>query len=379
MNFFSKKHLDSQDNIFDNLPVALLIMDNRGRVVKSNIESKTLLLKICKNLGKTSILDALDQEDKSTFLNHIKKVLEGTKEYTSLILKNCEDSTYSRYDFASTLVVEENKKFVSSSISPHKEDDLKYEIFFNNSPLIYQSLDSEGKFIDINDTFVNTFGYSKNEVIGNWFGNFLSKDSLKKFIVTFPAFKKSKIIENVKFEMIKKNGDILIVSINGKVVCDESGSFKHTHCLLQDVTEQTKILEDLVISKQYYANIFESVDEGIIYANKKGYVQKVNSSFLKMTSLERDKVINRHSVSLARDHLSKIKLKNIMRIISSNLNGHNTQPFELEYLDRVFLISTKTSLTDFGVIAVFRDITEQKKKDQNSETAAEISANLAEN
>ena len=62
-----------------------------------------------------------------------------------------------------------------------KKSEEKYELLFNQAPLGYQSLDENGCFIDVNEQWVNTLGYSKSEVIGKWFGDFLCPEIVEDF------------------------------------------------------------------------------------------------------------------------------------------------------------------------------------------------------
>ena len=45
-----------------------------------------------------------------------------------------------------------------------------YKSLFELIPLAYQSLDADGRFIDVNQSWLKTLGYTREEVIGKWFG-----------------------------------------------------------------------------------------------------------------------------------------------------------------------------------------------------------------
>lgn len=55
-----------------------------------------------------------------------------------------------------------------------KESEEKFKMLFNQAPLGYQSLDEEGCFLVVNQAWLDTLGYSYDEVIGKWFGDFLA-------------------------------------------------------------------------------------------------------------------------------------------------------------------------------------------------------------
>ena len=50
----------------------------------------------------------------------------------------------------------------------------RFQLLFNKAPLGYQSLDFDGNFIEVNQQWLDTLGYEREEVIGKWFGDFLT-------------------------------------------------------------------------------------------------------------------------------------------------------------------------------------------------------------
>ena len=120
-----------------------------------------------------------------------------------------------------------------------------------NLPLPYQSLDKDGKIIDVNQAWLDTLKYSKKDIIGKWFGEFLSPEFRKNFDKLFSDFKKKGIACSVDLEMIKKDGSLMPASFDGKIFYDEQGNFKETLCVFKDITEQKKVEKELAINRYY--------------------------------------------------------------------------------------------------------------------------------
>jgi len=72
----------------------------------------------------------------------------------------------------------------------------RFRDLFENAPLGYQSLDEQGNFIEINDTWRRILGYSKEEVIGRNFSEFIHPDFQEVFRENFPKFKTLSGIRN---------------------------------------------------------------------------------------------------------------------------------------------------------------------------------------
>ncbi len=143
-----------------------------------------------------------------------------------------------------------------------RESEERFQLLFNNAPLGYQSLDIDGNFIEVNQQWLDTLGYSRKEVIGNWFGNFLAPAYRDAFRKRFPIFKAQGHIHS-EFEMLHKNGRKMFISFDGKIGHDLNGAFKQTHCILQDISERKIADESLILSEAKYKALFENISDAI--------------------------------------------------------------------------------------------------------------------
>lgn len=121
-----------------------------------------------------------------------------------------------------------------------------YHNLFEKLPLPYQSLDIEGNLIAVNQTWLDFLGYEEDEVIGRFFGDFMTESSLQLLGVTFEKFKREGYVSSPIFETKRKGSDEpLIVTINGRVERDAAERFIRTHCVLTDVTQRIKAEREL--------------------------------------------------------------------------------------------------------------------------------------
>lgn len=119
-----------------------------------------------------------------------------------------------------------------------RESEERFRALYEEAPLGYQSLDSQGIIVEVNKPWLSLLGYKKEEVLGKWFGEFLAPDQQEKFRLGFPAIKQQGEVVGVEFTMLKKSGTPLQISIDGKVGHGIDGSVKQTHCMLHDVGAQ---------------------------------------------------------------------------------------------------------------------------------------------
>lgn len=127
----------------------------------------------------------------------------------------------------------------------------KYRLLYENAPIAFQSLNENGEFIDINPTWLSSLGYSREEIIGKKFRDFLHPEWQLNFDTNFPAFKKRGYVSDVEFKIRHKNGNYIHISFEGCIGTHPDGSFKQTYCVFKNITEQ-KLIEDTLRKNQYY-------------------------------------------------------------------------------------------------------------------------------
>lgn len=128
------------------------------------------------------------------------------------------------------------------------ESEERFRLLYDRS-LAYQSLDADGRLLDVNQTWLDELGYRRDEVIGRWFGDFLPPAYVEAFRQRFPEFKKAGEVHN-EFEMKRKDGSIILTAFDGRISYDADGNFARTHCIFHNITERKQTKERLRQSEQ---------------------------------------------------------------------------------------------------------------------------------
>ena len=162
-----------------------------------------------------------------------------------------------------------------------KQSEERFQLLFNKAPLGYQSLDFDGNFIDVNQQWLDMLGYSREEVIGKWFGDFLSIDYQGIFRNNFMMFKEQGEV-HCEIEMLCKNGNSLCILVDGKIGYDLDGGFKQTHCILKDITKQKAAEMALQNSEKKYRDILENMSDVIWNTDLNFKTNYVSPSVVKM-------------------------------------------------------------------------------------------------
>ena len=165
-----------------------------------------------------------------------------------------------------------------------KQSEERFRILFNHAPLGYQSLDFDGNIIEVNQQWLDTLGYSREEVIEKWFGSFLSPENREAFRHRFPVFKEQGYI-HCEFEVLHKSGIPVFLSFEGKIGYGADGEFKQTHCILQDITKQRAAEEELRVSEEKHRRLYETMAQGVVYQAADGTILSANPAAERMLGL----------------------------------------------------------------------------------------------
>ncbi len=150
---------------------------------------------------------------------------------------------------------------------------------FDQAPIGYQSLDNEGRFLDVNQTWLAMTGYSREEIIGHWLGDFLTAESRELFPARFAKFMELGEAHGVEFKLQRKDGSLLLASFDGLITHDMDGRFKQTHCVMRDITQTRQAEEQLRLQSA----MLQAAANGIVIADRKGQMLWVNEAFTKLT------------------------------------------------------------------------------------------------
>lgn len=149
----------------------------------------------------------------------------------------------------------------------------RHQAAYDNAPVAFHSLDRDGIFMDINSKWIEILGYSRKEVIGKWFGDFLHPEYLTVLRANFPVLQKKGSVSNVKYKIKKKSGEYISIVLEGKAIYDEQGLFKKTFCSFKDITAEELSNTKLRMFNQVLEHsliAFSILDHNVkfIYANQ---------------------------------------------------------------------------------------------------------------
>jgi PAS domain S-box-containing protein len=281
--------LDQFTDLYDFAPVGYFTLDREGKVLRANLTGANLLgVERSKLAGKRFGLYVADG-DRADFNGFLQKVFASQsnqacevalrKKEQCLPGKNQDqivaDGTHPCMVSIEGVCTEDGQtcRVVATDITKRKQREVQlceseehYRLLYQRSPQGYQSLDADGNIIEVNQAWLDMLGYTREEVIGHWFGEFLVPEMVEAFRQRFPKYKADGEVQN-QYQMVHKDGQIITVAFDGKIGYDLAGNFKQTHCVLRDITEQKRLQDALAENEARFRRLADNAPNIIFRFN----------------------------------------------------------------------------------------------------------------
>jgi PAS domain S-box-containing protein len=141
-----------------------------------------------------------------------------------------------------------------------RQSEEKHRLLYEYAPLPYQSLDQEGRMVDVNPAWLRALGYERSEVLGSRFVNYLDSESKEKFIGNYAEYQRLGNIGEVELTMIRKDGGLINVAFDIATPSPPQLNMGHVYCVFKDITEQKRVEEALQNVHALYRDAITQAD-----------------------------------------------------------------------------------------------------------------------
>ena len=156
-----------------------------------------------------------------------------------------------------------------------RESEKLFRSLYEKAPMAYQSLDKQGRLIKVNQAWLDLLGYTRSEVMGRWFGDFLAPSELGPFAQRFPQFLEQGEVQ-VDIQMRRKDGSEILVHVHGTIDAEEQDQSFRTHCILSNITAARRAEEARRYERDLIEQMMETSPAGIIRVDAAGRITYAN-------------------------------------------------------------------------------------------------------
>lgn len=257
----------------------------------------------------------------------------------------------------------------SDSIDQQTEAQKTVQDLYDNAPSGYHSLDENGIFIHINQTELNWLGYQREEVIGKMrLADLQESFSKEQFLKDFKDNLSGDGVKNLEMNLRRKDGSLLPVLINGTMIRDENGHFKHTRTTLTDFSEQRKLLSELEKARQIAEKSVETKER--FMANMSHEIRTPMNALIGFTNLLQRTELDEKQGEFVKT--IKTAGENLMNLINDLLDFSKIEAGMVRIEATPFDVNALVQ----SVQTLFKPKADEKRLDFDIQTARRIPQNL---
>lgn len=135
---------------------------------------------------------------------------------------------------------------------------------YENAPCGYHSLAADGTILKMNATELDWLGYRSEELIGRRkFTEFLTPEGRASFAENYPRFIERGRVDDLRFDLVCRDGSLLPVLISGTAIYDEAGFYRMSRSVVVDLTRQVRLEAQLRSVEERYRSVVEDQTEVI--------------------------------------------------------------------------------------------------------------------
>jgi len=248
-----------------------------------------------------------------------------------------------------------------------RESEERHRSLVESTGTSIATTDWRGRFTFVNDALCNTVGYSKNELIGKPFVDFIHPDDKKRILSIFlGAFRHPSLKPKIEFRAIHKSGNIIHMH-SSPTILKYRNKIVGFNAIITDITKLKEAEIALRSSEEKFRNIFEGANDAIVYGDSTGRVLGINRKGEEVAGVKREEIVGKHFWKLG--IISPRDVPNILNRLKSRMIGKPTSGFELvikskdgktKFLE-VNVATLRRGALPVGFMAIIRDATERKQ------------------
>ncbi|MDP3132889.1 MAG: bacteriohemerythrin, partial [Burkholderiaceae bacterium] len=241
---------------------------------------------------------------------------------------------------------------------------------FDKAPLAYQSLDMGGHILEVNAVWQAQMGYSRDEVMGKFIGDFIADTSQATLACELPRFRSTGLTDGPVFEMVRKDGSRFLWQVNGRIARDEQGNALHTHCLLTDITERQQMEAALAQERHTLKSLIKTIPDLVWLKDPNGVYLACNPRFEQLYGASEAEIVGKTDADFVSPELAEFFRTHDQLAVSKG--GPTVNDEWLTFASdghSEWVETTKTPMFDtqgnlMGVLGRGRDMTERQRSAQ---------------
>ncbi|MBU6402435.1 MAG: PAS domain S-box protein [Verrucomicrobia bacterium] len=242
----------------------------------------------------------------------------------------------------------------------------RIEDLYNQAPCGYHSLDAQGRLVAINDTELAWLGYAREELVGRKrFSELLTAPSQGLFAEQFARLQQQGCVQDLEFQLVRRDGSVLSVLLNATAVRDAAGRFQMTRATVFDITERKQAEEER-------DRFFTLSRDLLCVADFDGYFKRLNPAWERTLGYARSELLAHPFLEFVHPEDRAATVQEAQKLSTGADTVYFANRYRCQDGSYRWLLWTATPLVQQRLIyAAARDITERQLKDQEIQRLTE--------
>ncbi|MDA3898947.1 MAG: PAS domain S-box protein [Spirochaetes bacterium] len=271
---------------------------------------------------------------------------------------------------------------ISKDISKEQIALQKFNKLFNSNPaLMAVTSVPDGRFVEVNESFINNLGYTKEEVIGctaDELGIFADDGSR---LLLSQKFREKESIVNVEIKVKTSSGSLLDGLFSGEYI--ETQGVQYFLTVMVDITRRKRALEAVRLSEENQRILLDNIQTQVWYLTDDHTYGMVNEAHAVFNGGAKEDFAFKDLYDLFPNENAEICMSSNQEVFKTGMPVYSQEWLpHVSGENRLLLIAKIPKLNDDGkvdyVVCSAEDITEQKKAEEELVLAMQQSDILRE-
>ena len=384
---------DRYVDFYDFTPVGYITLNHVGIIMEINLTGASLLGAERGMLINRNFAAFVCQDDADRWHRYYIDVLQHDIKRTCELGILRDDGSHLAVQLDSLRLVREGNEPVARLVLADISERRKHEEALKKSEERLRSIvdqatdgifvaDSQGNYVDVNSTGCKMLGYSREEVLNLTLADILDPTEISRLGPAMASYANGEIVVS-EWRFLRKDGSTFLGEVRGKQL--SNGNLQG---ILIDITERRRAEQLLQESEREYRLLFENILDGFAYCKGTYHLGElqdfvflhVNSQFGKLTGFT-DVIGKKLSEVVPGILTDNPEFLDVSRRVAATGNPEGFET-HVARLDGWATITIYCPVKEHFV-AVFRDITDQKRAEQellfmNSQLAHEVAKQTAD-
>ena len=253
-----------------------------------------------------------------------------------------------------------------------------YQWLFRKAPAMAIAIGEDGRYLDVNDSFVERLGYPREHLIGRLPDDYVTPDTLQRIKEEFrPALRRTGKLENKPVSFVTSSGEVVDCVVDAIIEYDPEGRFLQTIAMYSEVTDQAR-------ASFKYRDLYRSTPAILHTLDAEGQIQTVTDHWLQKLGYTREEVLGRPVTDFYseadRKKFSGVKLQDAINRGEFNNVDRQMVTKDGQVLDIVMsaISHRDTSGNVDRMLVASKDVTERKRAERQLRQTLAENARLRE-